>query len=111
VNTVFGVLSVLGFVLAVGNLYRDRLAPRHREYQYYRREIDGFTLPWWLCWGYQFGIEHHLRPKAISASHQEWSQPAVDWEAVELLKSDPDEYFRRSQQRREKMDEWLRPGR
>lgn len=57
-ETVFGVISVAGFVLAVFNLWRDRLLPKHREYQHYRREIDGFTLPWWLCWAYQFNLEY-----------------------------------------------------
>ena len=60
-NELLGALGLAGFILAVGNLYRDRLVPRHREYQYYRQEIDGFTLPWWMCWSYQFGLEHRLR--------------------------------------------------
>jgi hypothetical protein len=57
-NELVGILSVCGFVLAVINLWRDRLLPKHREYQHYRSEIDGFTLPWWMCWVYWFGFEH-----------------------------------------------------
>jgi hypothetical protein len=58
-NHVVGILSVAGFVLGVTTLYRDSLLPRHREYQYYRKEIDGGALPWLMCWVYWFGLERH----------------------------------------------------
>jgi hypothetical protein len=53
-SAVVGILGVAGFVLAVFNLWRSRLLPKHREYQQFRREIDGFTLPWRMCWVYWF---------------------------------------------------------
>lgn len=62
-NELFSALGVCGFVLSVLQLWRDRLLPKHRSYQHYRREYDGFTLPWWMCWAYHFNLEYVVGPK------------------------------------------------
>jgi hypothetical protein len=51
------VLGPIGFVLSLINLVIAKL-PEHRRRQQFRRDEDGATLPWWMCWVYWFGLEH-----------------------------------------------------